>query len=302
MLAAMCLLTCACGRATYERRLEDTKDFAAYRKTLDENLADEWKGQGVRIRVPSQFERLGDPKQETAENGGNGSQENPPDPRQPDFLKVPLPGLVAAWKAEVEVSDQEFHVPAYLFVLSNYEMWKHEDQAEEALEFNKTTAPNAVVDALGVVLPSPEQWAREKYPRNEEYVPVKEFLAAAFKATVPMQVTVEVERGDGSDGGSDDADGNSGGDQPEQPKTRKQTVEVPVDCKMYLHDVKDIRVAIVVVVPEQVDPGERLSLESGRRNSRIALCLETLAVSGEKPSGGGQSRGGGDDGGGGPTF
>ncbi|MCH8862018.1 MAG: hypothetical protein IID51_05860 [Proteobacteria bacterium] len=63
----LALVVCAslsivgCGRAKYEARQKETIKYFAYREKLNLNLAAEWTGQGIRIRVPKQFQLMPGP-------------------------------------------------------------------------------------------------------------------------------------------------------------------------------------------------------------------------------------------------
>ncbi|MBT4864513.1 MAG: hypothetical protein HON53_05240 [Planctomycetaceae bacterium] len=298
LLATVTFLVAGCGRAKYEKRLLKTVELAKYREKLNENLGANWNSKkGVQIRVPRQFSQIRLPRAEKPKEGEEPPEEEPVDPRQPTFMSEPLPGLIGAWTADVNLMVGEDEparkAPAYLYVLSNYEIWTQPGQGKEALKFNTSTAPIAIVDGLNAKLPEQAEWVSETHPRGEGFVEKKRLTAAIIKSIV--QITLPAEE-DPEDGETDLDDPANEGLIPAN--AAPQVVELPVNCKMYLAEKKDIQVMVLLILPEQIDPRENLSLDtSSKRGSRIAMCLETLAVSSRKPkvksSGEGNDSGGG---------
>jgi len=286
LLATVTLLVAGCGRAKYEKRLLKTVELAKYREKLNKNLSANWNSKkGVQIRVPRQFSEIRLPRAKELKEGAEPPEEEVVDPRQPTFMSKTLPGLVGAWTAEVNLMVGEGEpprkAPAYLYVLSNYEMWTQPGEGEEALKFNTSIAPIAIVDGLDAKLPEQAEWVSETHPRGEGFVEKKRLTAAIVKSTVLLTLPAE-ESPEESEPGSDS-------DNPESEiltpaNAAPQPVEVPVNCKMYLAGKKDIQVMVLLIVPEQMDPRENLSLDtSSEKGSRITMCLETLAVSSRKP-------------------
>ena len=285
-----------CGQGKYEDRLKETVKFAAYREKLNLNLAAEWAGKGIRIRVPKQFQFVPGPP-EPAE-GEESPDEEPPDLRQPEFFRDDLPGIVAAWMMDVDIPDpdnpkQSLKVPAYLYVLSNYDLWEEGGEVEEvdsdeessptedALDFNNLAA-NVIVDGLDVEMPGDADWALEKYPPRQGYVVQKKFTAAGLKAIISLKATVGAAK---SPDNGDRAATAAGAAKPDPETANQHDVHVNVNCKIYLVKAQDIRVTVLYIIPEQIEGREKLSLDpDNAKDSRIALSLETLSVSTAKPS------------------
>jgi hypothetical protein len=299
LFICLCLSVVGCGRANYLAGLEKTIKFAKYREKLNLNLAAEWTGKGIRIRVPKQFQLVPGPKPvPEPDEGEEQPDEEPPDPREPEFLRGALPGIVAAWTAVVDIPDpddpkQSLKVPAYLFVLSNHDMWAQESEGVElnakgervqtdALGFNSFAA-NLIVEGLNVELPADEEWDVEKYPPKHKYVAIKKFIAARLnKATIALKATIPASKS--SDNDERTTEPATDPEQRNQPTVSQRDVEVDVDCKIYLAEAKDIRVTVLFIIPEKVESREKLSLDMDDANSsRITMCLETLAVSSKKP-------------------
>jgi hypothetical protein len=291
LLAVVTVLVAGCGRAKYEKRLLQTVELAKYREKLNKNLNINWIQKGVQIRVPKQFSeirpRVKEVEKKQVGEGEDAIEAEVVDPRQPDFMSVPLPGLIGAWKAEVNLvvgpDEPSRKAPAYLYVLSNYEIWEQPGKGKEALKFNKSTAPIAVVDGLRAKLPEPAEWVSETHPRGEGFVEKKRLTAAMVKSTVSLTLS-RVKSPEENDETKNDLDDDAV-EKISPVIAEPRVVDLPVNCKMYLAEKKDMHVMVLLIVPEQIDPSENLSLDtSSKRGSLVALCLETLSVSGRKPS------------------
>jgi hypothetical protein len=311
VLAVVTLLVSGCfnAQSTYERRLLKTIALAEYREKLNQNLGSNWNPKkGVQIRVPKQFVEIRLPRvreDEKNKDGEEAAEEETVDPRQPDFMSVPLPGLIGAWKAEVKLTAESDGSPqkamAYLYVLSNYDMWTRPGEGKEALKFNKSIAPNAIVDGLRAKLPEPDEWVSESHPRGEGFVEKNILTVAKVISTVSLTLPPDERpaENDNKNDVDDDANDNMGDSVTAAPRV----IELSMNCKMYLAKNKDIHVLVLLIVPKQIDPRENLSLDtSSKRGSRVAMCLETLSVSSIKPpkvkSGGAGGNTGGGRGGG----
>lgn len=281
------LMLSGCGRAAYEGRLQQTVALAKYREKLDDNLSYEWSQKGVKIRVPRQFKEIKDDRKEEDEDTENSDEPPAPDPRQPKFMSTPLPGIIGAWQAEVDLIEPDGKSQAYIYVLSNYDMWTEEGQAEEALKFNDSLAPIAVVDGMRAKLPEPEEWISESHPRTGGYLPTDRLTAALLKSRIALPFTPTASS---SGNGGDDS---NGGD--DRPAPAAQTIEMDVNCKIYLVEKKDMKVTLVFIVPANVADAENLSLDTAKqRSSRFAMSLDTLSVSSNKPKRAKKKEGGND--------
>ena len=242
--AMLCLSATGCGSRTYEARLQETANYFRYLDTLNQNLQEEWRGSGIQVRVPKQFELMPAPPKPAADKAGEepaAGEEPLHDPRQPDYLEFEIPGLVAAWKAVVDVDDRDAGVPAYVYIASNYPMWLEDGGAKRAVRLHEDFAAQ-LAGALGKQLPDPNEWSEETFPPRGKkgYVSRKAYTSITLTPDRPIQGVI-------------------------------------TDFTIYLYKVQDIQIVILTVIPRDVGRRENLK-------ERIALCLETLKVSGEKPS------------------
>ena len=246
-LALLGCLAAGCGSQTYQQRLDETELRFRYLAKLDANLDTKWSHpEGLfDVRVPLQFEEsLAPPKPKLDEEGNPIEPDEPVvDPRQPKFLDVELPGLVAAWKGKVELASGKKAklAPCYMYVLSNHDLWK-ENQQSEARSFS-TDVSELLFSALGKELPLPDQWDTPRYPVAKGYVKQKNF---ASPATPPDKVI----------------DG------------------VATNFSLFLYHagkefeggVRAVQVAVLFVIPNEIDSRRE------QFDQRIPLCLETLNV------------------------
>lgn len=164
-----------CGSAAYEQRLENARKYYVFMDEQNSNLAPEWKGPGLSMRLPLQMELLPAPVVEVDEDGNPLPVKN--DPRQPGYTK--LRGLQAAWKTEIP-AQQGKTFPAFFYILSNRELLAVEDEQEAAINFTF----NAVADiasSLQVTVPEDVDWLDEQFPKNEVYLRKKLFKTIVFK-------------------------------------------------------------------------------------------------------------------------
>jgi len=168
LTTVICVLIGGCGSQTYDQRLKNTIDYFRFLESRKVNLAgNAWKGAGVEIRVPRQFQLVPGPG-----TPAEGDTTPPPaDGRQPRYMKGPLPGLIGAWRARVRVTGEEGTVPCDLFVLSNHELFAQE-KGTEALDF-LNAATFQIFDGLGMPMPDGSEWKREEIPEKLGYVKKK---------------------------------------------------------------------------------------------------------------------------------
>ena len=180
------------------------------------------------------------------------------DSRQPDYLEWKIPGLLGAWWAQVAVeADGAEQLPCYMYVASNHHMFLDTSLVEHALEFHATVV-SGLTDALGMG-PNPAiEWDEERHPPAGGYVSQKAYSAATLYP-------------------------------------QRQIHGVQYEFAIYLHQQKDVQVAVIFVIPRDVSRSEQLA-------ERIALSLETLEVSPDTPRKGGGQGNGGEPVGGGPAF
>jgi len=247
---------CGCGTETYNHRLEETRKLFNYINRLNENLGPMWNNSGVEIRMPRQLTEIPPPAMEINKETGEMVQIGI-DERQPQFSSEELPGLIGAWKGnvEAEVAGQDKPVPAYAYILSNAYLWG-KGEPEDAAAF-KDTAAAAVMDGLKLPLYEETDWKREDYPES----------SSGF---IPQQsANVWVAKSDAV------VDENA-------PNLR-------YEASLHLFKNGDIQVAVLFVYPANINPHEHMS-------DRIGMALETIKISDELPKGGaattGQSGGG----------
>ncbi|QDT55040.1 hypothetical protein Pan44_30810 [Caulifigura coniformis] len=101
-----------CGQSTYAERVNRSRDLLAYHARLDQSLQAEWARAdwGLALRPPVRFRLMPAPPPPKANE--EGLVEVVPDTRQPAYLGVELPGLVAAWEVPGE---------AFIYLCSNHQ-------------------------------------------------------------------------------------------------------------------------------------------------------------------------------------
>lgn len=163
-------LVAGCGYEEYNTRLAETAKYFAYQEKMNSNL-----GAAIRelpieeLRLPLQFAPLPKPKPPAKKE--DGSEEEPPfDPRQPNYVNITLPGMVAAWQAPIEtlVNDKPEARPGYIYALSNYWMFVT-GETEQAPLFTRD-ARRLVAAAFGTAITDPDGVGdRETFPRSAQY-------------------------------------------------------------------------------------------------------------------------------------
>lgn len=257
IFTALAFFLCGCGGQRYQRRLQETIDYFEYKDRINSELGKEWSEQGITLRPPRQFELIPPPAASESDEGDGATvpMNAFEDPRQPHYLGVELPGLVAAWEAEVETASGDDESPglAYLYVLSNADRYLQKDD-----EFGSGAEPQSFLNdverhicgPLGVYLPAGNDGTgretnhryQETVPSglpNSKYRPPHQFTAV--KITPAIQVT-----------------------------------DMPVALQLYEWEGRYIQVAILMVYPTDVSPREQLQ-------ERLLLALETFAVSDQRP-------------------
>ena len=269
VLAALCVLLSGCGAETYERRLEETRKYFAYLQNVNEALTQgAWSESGIEFRVPKQFQVMDPPRKEEAEGetpgeetpesgpgfrpgfnrgprfGTSESSSTPPDPRQPAYLGVELPGLLGAWQAtfSVDSDDGASDRTGYLYVCGNHYLWlqKEDDPDVEPLKFFREFGTR-LARVFGVSPPTVDydwDWKREKLPPGQGYVASKAYESIIFEI---------------------------------------QINGLTYDLMLFRHEARDIHVMIMYVVPQGVDPRLRLK-------NAIDYSLEYLEVSDRIPT------------------
>lgn len=238
------LVIAGCGLETYEQRLAETNEYFKYVNKLDTYLSDvTWRDDayGIDFRYPKGFGLIPGP-QPPAE--GEETQSPVVDPRQPHFLGVDLPGMIAHFRAD---DGQEV---ALLYVLGNHErilIRAANDGVGDDPDTYLTDLELLLQNAVGVTIPdqlgtggADNEKYKETIPRDGKYAHQKEFTAISFLQPAPPEGSA-------------------------LPQVRMQ---------LYEHQVDKMQVAILLIVPtaNRSDPREALK-----------LALETLKVRAEPP-------------------
>ncbi len=240
MLAAA---VAGCGRETYEHRLEESRRYFTYLEKLNQNLAPQWNGNGVSVRVPKQFVEIPGPKPKPKKKPPAKGAKEPPkdpdppaveerDPRQPTYADLTFPGLVGAFSTPLSVAGKGRET-GYLYVLTNGELLGKKGSDEKAAQFNNTVV-HTIAQAVGQPDPAAEKVASNLVPKGEPWAPKRTFkvVRPGFAASI-----------DGKD----------------------YRIEI-FNTKQEKNEV-----SLVFVLPENVSPTEKLA-------SNIDLSLETLKV------------------------
>jgi hypothetical protein len=159
--ALLLLLVSGCGSEDYQDRLDTTSRYFASLELQDSNLHGAWTDAAttISLRVPKQFAELPGPAPAPTDGSANTEsqdEEEGPDPRQPGFLTVPLPGLRAAFRANVSVvgdNGRSANGAGYLYVLSNHHL---AGNLEMAAKFESETI-DLLAAALNEVELEPEE-------------------------------------------------------------------------------------------------------------------------------------------------
>jgi hypothetical protein len=236
-----------CGREIYEQRLDESKRYFTYLDKLNQNLSPWWVGNGLKLRVPKQFQVIPPPTKgkkdakappkASSKEAPKDAAEEPPvearDPRQPTFADLTLPGLQGAFTTQLSVGAKG-REPGYLYVLTNSDLLGRKGSDEKAAQFNNTVL-HTIALAVGLPDPAPDKMANDAVPKGEAWVPKR-----VFKVVRPGFPAVD----------------RSG---------KEYRIEV-YNCKQEKNEV-----SLVYVLPENVSPAEKLA-------TNIDLSLETLQL------------------------
>ncbi len=226
-----------CGTQEYELGLTETAKYYAHLEKIDFNLSrDEWKGSGISIRVPEQFKLLRAPAE--PEEG----EESTDDPRQPNFIGVEFPGLLATWKTDVEVDENDGSYPCYIYLLSNDSLWKEDERSDIAINFTSEVTQR-LVDGLKEEFPDPDKWNTKEFPVKKGYVKKKIFTSTRIYPEEPIKLFEDSEA-------------------------------VNYQADVYLAEKNDAKAAIIFFYPQGISDSEKLSI-------RIPLSLETFEMRGK---------------------
>jgi len=287
-------LASGCGSEEYEERLETTAKYYSSIELQNSNLHGAWSDPGTKVslRVPLQFGELAPP---TAEGEGDPSTASTPaatppkstsgggfpaaggqrgfpgaqpaqgegeeeeegegeeetaegspemeavvdDPRQPQFLNTPLPGLRGAFKAPLAVvlGDGQTGVGAgYIYVLTNHHL---AGKAEAAARFH-LDLERLLTDAVGVEF-QPENARELSLPQRPD----------SFLRTITYREVEFIPE--------------------EQDSEMAREFGAATQFGLYQHTDGDVQVAVLFVLPRDLDNSERFP-------NRRTLSLETLKL------------------------
>ncbi len=234
LLLALALGAAGCGQSTYAERVNRTAEVFAYQAKLDQNLQAEWAqpGWGLSMRPPVRFRLKPAPVQPKPDAEGN-VVEVVEDTRQPSYLGVQLPGLVAAWEVPNE---------AFLYLCSNHQRFLDAQAAVGDLQ-----SPDNLFADLETVLQQAFEFqlsAEAAKGPSELHAKFPERLPTSDKFAQPKAFdTVRIEK----------------------------TSEPQFAARVYEHKSDKIQVALIYVFspkyttsPTELENGVRLALETLR--------------------------------------
>jgi len=277
MVCTVFILTgtlCGCGAKVYEERMETTKEYYDYIDRINQNLGPQFADSGVSLRIPKQFQLIPAPvkKPKPVPKGGHAATAPPAaaavetekvkDPRQPDFLDIELPGLIAAWQAELNTVNgtgegaQSTTRPGSVYLLSNYTFWqtyKTQRETINPIKFHEEIM-RTLEEGLGVRIDERtrgsetdrvNKWFSETVPdaKDELFAPKKEVRAITLV--------------------------------PEEGSSKEDFIR---EYQVYLFANGDMKIVLIYALPRNVSAGEDIQ-------DRILFSLQTLNVSAEKPVG-----------------
>ena len=251
---ALLVLLTGCYEARYEKQLQNTERLYHHFALIDSNLGPPWQSpSGIRLvgrtdenkaavsgGVPKQFVEIpGPPPPELDEQGKPIiPKKPPPDPRQPDYLKIELPGMQGAWEANLKVVGDQETPPmlGFIYILSNIDQFivpedatNRPDPAKFQEKFVQDLSRN-----LGVKVKE-EDWVDEIKPQNFDMVRQLKYQVLKLNPEKPI-------------------------------------ADAKMTFSLYLNTTADgVQTFVMFVLPEGVSPNEHLQ-------ERISLCLETLRV------------------------
>ncbi|MCA9026060.1 MAG: hypothetical protein KDA86_12705 [Planctomycetaceae bacterium] len=261
LLALLSCLTLGCGAEKYQERLAQTSEYFEYKDRINRELGPEWTGHGISIKVPKQFQLIPPPATPDGEEEEFASPTE--DHRQPHYLGIELPGLVGAWKANVQADAEgsDHGRTAYLYLFSNYDLY-HQPPDQFGVSVDPTTFMSdferQLTAAIGVFLPEGDGGTgadkniryREMIPAgppNSKFRPRSDFTAVALSPGIPVS-------------------------------------DVPLEMQLYEWLGSKVQVAVLMVYPASVSPQEHLQ-------ERLQLAMETFVASDQPPRPAGSSSG-----------
>ncbi len=175
---AWLLSATGCFERTYADRLQKTVKFYDHLDLLNRNLGLEWSEMGFKLRPPRDFTFI--PKPVPPVPDPNDPQAVPvkeeelDDTRQPGYLGIKLPGLVAAWEKNVTVDESGGTASrkAYIYLLSNASLFAISPDVPGRIDPQKYKefVVTLLAGDLGVQFKE-DEWRREDFPAAFSLVP-----------------------------------------------------------------------------------------------------------------------------------
>lgn len=168
-----------CFEKTYADRMQVTVKFYDHLDLLNRNLGSDWADpSGFKFRAPRGFEFIPKPVPPTPDPNDPMPPAAPEEPledlRQPSYLSITLPGLIAAWQKTVNVDEPSGPATrtAYIYVLSNAGLFSVSPDMPGRIDPAKFDeySVNLLAGNLGVQFKE-DDWRREDYPLNFNLVP-----------------------------------------------------------------------------------------------------------------------------------
>src|SRR5579863_2017254 len=154
-------VSAGCGRTAYLERLDQTRRWFAYQDRLNQYLDTiAREGKNVRLRAPKAFHAIEPGKTKSGEESGR-------DARQPKWAELDFDGLQGAWQASLPLTGNEGYGPAWLYLLSNYDLLAKKENAAKAADFNNDVI-RRIAKAVGEAVPEKLQVHDVPFKRGED--------------------------------------------------------------------------------------------------------------------------------------
>lgn len=239
---AWLLSAVGCFEKTYADRMQKTVRFYDHLDLLNRNLGGEWVEMGFKLRPPQGFvfipKPVPPPPDPNDPNPMPVKEETLDDSRQPGYLGIKLPGLVAAWEKPVNVDEAGATATrkAYIYLLSNASLFSVSPEMPgriDPLKFQDYVI-NLLAPDLGVQFKQ-EDWRQgERFPIGFDLVP-----SVTYHSLVLLP--------------------------------DRMFEDTKMTFKVFNTSQGDMQTVVLFVYPDSTSANEKL-------NERIGLALETLRM------------------------
>ena len=212
---AWLLSSVGCFEKTYADRMAVTVKLYEHIDLLNRNLSPEVADSGFKLRAPLGFEFIAKPvpppRDPKLPPPVPGTEEILDDPRQPGYLGIKLPGMIAAWQKTVDVDEPQGTTKrrAYIYLLSNISLFSVSPDVPGRIDPQKFQehVVNLLATELAVQFKDSD-WRREEYPADFKLVPkvtydrldfVPERQFEETKLTFRIYITSQKDPGDALD-------------------------------------------------------------------------------------------------------